>query len=178
MVTGMEPAGSYMKIRTEHQNLGAALMHIAENDNFTAINPLRLRGQKVNNAFLINTDTCLFLKYSQAPKGSAQEYKFTFSSDVLDSIELSAEHYKKIFVGLVCVEDQAVCCIDFDQMTEMLHARIRSAGGEEEDAYQVLVTAPENKSLRAYTNASGRKGVVAGKERIISRNRFPGCLFE
>jgi hypothetical protein len=166
-----------MKIRTEHQNLGAALMHIAEDDNFTAINPLKLKGQKVNNAFLINTDTCLFLKYSQAPKGSAQEYKFTFSSDVMDSIELAAEHYKKIFMGLVCVEDQTICCIDFEQMTEMLHARIRTAGAEEE-VYQVLVTAPEGKSLRVYTNASGRKGVVAGKEKIISRNRFPGCLFE
>ncbi|NVZ64178.1 hypothetical protein HX867_18930 [Pseudomonas gingeri] len=56
-----------MKVRTEHQNLGAALMQIAEDDNFTAINPLRLKGDKVNNAFLINADTCLFLKYSQEP---------------------------------------------------------------------------------------------------------------
>lgn len=54
-----------MKIRTEHLNLGAALIQIAEDDNFTAINPLRLQGEKINNAFLINADTCVFLKYGQ-----------------------------------------------------------------------------------------------------------------
>ena len=165
-----------MKIRTEHQNLGAALMQIAEDDNFTAINPLRLRGAKINNAFLINADTCLFLKYGQEPKGAHQEYKFTFSSDVLDSIELSTEFYQKIFIGLVCVEDQEICLIDMEQMTEMLQARIKTAG-QEEEVYQVLVTVPEGKSLRAYTNASGRKGVVAGREKVISRNRFPSGLF-
>lgn len=166
-----------MKIRMEHQNLGAALMHIAEDDNFTAINPLKLKGQKINNAFLINTDTCLFLKYSQAPKGAVQEYKFTFSPEVMDSIELAATQYSKVFIGLVCVQDQVICCIDIDQMTEMLHARIKTAG-KEEDTYQILVTAPENKGLRAYTNASGRKGVIAGREHVIARNRFPSCLFE
>jgi hypothetical protein len=168
--------GASMKIRTEHQNLGAALMQIAEDDNFTAINPLRLKGEKINNAFLINADTCLFLKYGQEPKGAAEEYKFTFSPEVLDSIELSTEFYKKIFIGLVCVEGQEICCIDMEQMTEMLKARIKSAG-QEEETYQVLVTVPEGKSLRAYTNASGRKGVIAGKEKVISRSRFPSCLF-
>jgi hypothetical protein len=78
---------------------------------------------------------------------------------------------------LMCIEDQEICCIDLQQFNELLSARTASHGSTEE-SYQVLITVPEGKSLRAYTNASGRRGVVAGKEMIVSRNRFPGCLFE
>lgn len=165
-----------MKIRTEHQNLGAALMQIAEDDNFTAINPLKLKGEKVNNAFLINTDTCVFLKYGQEPKNGTGEYQFTYTMEHLESIYAAAEHYK-VFVGLVCVEDQEVCCLDIDQLRDMIAAR-RATHRADEDVYQVLVTVPDGKSLRAYTNMSGRKGMIAGKKLIIPRNRFPGCLFE
>lgn len=165
-----------MKIRTEHQNLGAALMQIAEDDNFTAINPLRVKSDKINNAFLINTDTCVFLKYGQEPKQTG-EYQFTYTREHLESVYGAAEHYKKVFVGLVCVEDQEVCCIDLAQLDAMIKAR-RATHGADEESYQVLVTVPEGKSLRAYTNASGRKGVIAGKEHVVARNRFPGCLFE
>lgn len=166
-----------MKIRTEHQHLGAALMQIAENDNFTAINPLRLNGGNVNNAFLINADTCVFLKYGQEPKTTG-EYQFTFTADQLQSVEAAGQHYQKqkVFVGLVCVEAQEICCLDALQFDVMIAARVKTANATE-DSYQVLVTAPDGKSLRAYTNASGRKGIIAGKETVISRNRFPGCLF-
>jgi hypothetical protein len=167
-----------MKIRTEHKYLGAALMQIAESDNFTAINPLRLNGGSVNNAFLINADTCIFLKYGQDPKPTG-EYQFTFTAEQLQSIEAAGRHYQKpqVFVGLVCVEAQEVCCLDALQFDAMIAARAKTAGAVE-DSYQVLVTAPDGKSLRAYTNASGRKGVIAGKETVISRNRFPECLFD
>lgn len=165
-----------MKIRTEHQNLGAALMQIAEDDNFTAINPLKLRGDKIKNAFLINTDTCFFLKYGQEPK-STGEYQFTFTVDQLENVYGAAEHYQKIFIGLVCVEDQEVCCMDLQQLIDMIEARKKTAGSDEE-SYQILVTVPDGSRLRAYTNAAGRKGVIAGKETLIVRSRFPGCLFE
>lgn len=166
-----------MKIRTEHQTLGAALMQIAEDNNFTAINPLRLKNEKINNAFLINADTCLFLKYRQEPSGSHAEYLFTFSSDVIASIKKAKKVHKKIFFGLVCVEGQEVCCIDISQFEEMVRARKECFGGDE-DSYQVLVTIPNGKSLRAYMNAAGQKGYVAGSKLIIPRSRFPAALFE
>ncbi|MGS8279877.1 hypothetical protein ACU7AI_17920 [Pseudomonas aeruginosa] len=166
-----------MKIRTEHQNLGAALMQIAEDDRFTAINSLRLEGKKVNNAFLINADTCLFLKYRQEPNGTHAEYLFNFSSDVLAAIESAKKHYKKVFLGLVCVEGQEICCIDSLQFDEMVRARAETFGGSE-DIYQVLVTMPNGKSLRAYMNAARTRGYVAGDKLIISRSRFPSALFE
>ncbi|WP_045158326.1 hypothetical protein [Stutzerimonas stutzeri] len=164
-----------MKIRTEHQTLGAALMQIAEDENFTAINPLKLKGAKINNAFLINADTCVFLKYGQEPKQTG-EYQFTYTSEHLGSIDAAAEHYRKVFVGLVCVEDQEICCLDLDQLRSLIAAR-RVSHGAEEEAYQVLVVVPEGKSLRAYTNASGRKGLTAGKKVVVARNRFPSGLF-
>src|SRR5690606_34556492 len=111
-----------MKIRTEHQTLGAALMQIAENENFTAINPLKLKGEKINNAFLINTDTCVFLKYGQEPKQTG-EYQFTYTSEHLESVYAAAEHHQKVFVGLVCVEDQEICCLDLEQLRSMIAAR-------------------------------------------------------
>lgn len=166
-----------MKIRMEHQYLGAALLQVAEHDSFTAINPLKIGNNKINNAFLINTDTCLFLKYGQEPKQNTDEYQFTFTADHLAAIRHASEVKPKIFIGLVCVEDQEICCLDLDQFNSMIDARTASYG-EAEDSYQVLVTVPENKSLRAYTNAAGRRGVIAGREYIISRKRFPECLFD
>lgn len=166
-----------MKIRTEHQTLGAALMQIAEDDSFTAINPLRLGGEKINNAFLINTDTCLFLKYRQEPVGTHKEYVFTFSPDVIASISAAKKSYTKIFLGMVCVEGQEVCCIDIAQFDEMVDSRKATFGGAE-DAYQVLVTIPNGKSLRVYMNAARTKGYIAGTKLIIPRTRFPSALFE
>lgn len=152
-------------------------MQVAEHDSFTAINPLKIGSNKINNAFLINTDTCLFLKYGQKPKQATEEYQFTFTADHLAAIRHAAEVKPKIFIGLVCVEDQEICCLDYDQFSSVLAARFGTHGSIE-DNYQVLVTAPAGKGLRAYTNASGKRGVIAGDEIIISRNRFPGCLFE
>lgn len=166
---------SGVKIRTEHQNLGAALMQIAEDDNFTAINPLKLGGNTINNAFLINADTCVFLKYGQEPK-STGEYQFTFTTEQLSNLHSAERHYQKIFIGLICVEDQEICCLELKQLKSMIRSRKDTAGGDE-DSYQVLVVVPQGKSLRAYTNAANRKGQIAGKPTVVSRSRFPGCLF-
>ncbi|MCO8161032.1 hypothetical protein NJC38_02560 [Pseudomonas sp. 21LCFQ010] len=165
-----------MKIRTEHQNLGAALMQIAEHDSFTAINPWKVGNIRINNAFLINTDTCVFLKYGNEPKRNTEEYQFTYTADHLESIRQASQVMHKVFVALVCVEDQEICCLSLDEFNSLIEAR-RASHGAAEDSYQVLVTVPEGKSLRAYTNASGRRGVVAGREQVVSRSKFPACLF-
>jgi len=165
-----------MKIRTQHQTLGAALMQIAEHERFTAINPLRIRGEKVTNAFLINDNTCIFLKYGSEPKPTG-EYQFTFTTEQMGYIEDAEEHYRHVFVCLVCVEEQEVCGLEAAELHRMVTARQDSAEADEE-SYQVLITAPEGRSLRAYTNAAGRRGVPAIEPIVIPRNRFPGFLFE
>jgi hypothetical protein len=166
-----------MKIRTEHQNLGAALMQIAEHDSFTAINPLRIRASKINNAFLINSDTCLFLKYGQEPKSTTGEYQFTFTRDQIAPITEASGIYAKVFIGLVLVEDQEICGLTYDQLRQMIDARAETAGGEE-DNYTILVTANADRRLRAYTGAANRRRVKALNPLVISRSRFPVFLFE
>ncbi|OZY39378.1 hypothetical protein CJF43_23440 [Pseudomonas fragi] len=165
-----------MKIRTQHQNIGAALMQIAEHDSFTAINPLKLRGEKITNAFLINTDTCVFLKYGNEPKPTG-EYQFTFTEEQLLCIEEAEDHYKNVFVCLVCVEAQEICGLTVSELNQMISARKSTVVGDEE-SYQVLVTATQGGRLRAYTNAAGRKLVRALTPLVISRSRFPAFLFD
>lgn len=165
-----------MKIRTQHMTLGAALMQIAEHESFTAINPLRLRGEKVTNAFLINTDTCVFLKYGSEPKTTG-EYQFTFTTDQVLCIEEAEEHYRNVFVCLVCVEEQEVCGLEAAELYRMISAR-KSTNNGDEDSYQILITAPPGGRLRAYTNAAGRRGVPSLDPLLITRNRFPAFLFE
>jgi len=165
-----------MKIRTQHQTLGAALMQIAEHERFTAINPLRIRGDKVTNAFLINDNTCIFLKYGSEPKPTG-EYQFTFSTEQLGYIEDAQEHYRNVYVCLVCVEEQEICGLSAAELQRMITARQDTHAGDEE-SYQVLITATEGGRLRAYTNASGRRGVPALDPLVIPRSRFPGFLFE
>jgi hypothetical protein len=48
--------------------------------------------------------------------------------------------------------------------------------GENEDQYQVLVTAPANKQFRVYVNRPGRKGIMMGSQ-LVRRNAFPELLF-
>ena len=165
-----------MKIRTQHMTLGAALMQIAEHESFTAINPLRLRGEKVTNAFLINADTCVFLKYGSEPKTTG-EYQFTFTTDQVLCIEEAEEHYRNVFVCLVCVEEQEVCGLEAAELHRMISAR-KSTNPDDEDSYQILITAPAGGRLRAYTNAAGRRGTPALEPLLITRNRFPAFLFE
>ncbi|MGX9524303.1 hypothetical protein ACXHWJ_08555 [Alcaligenes nematophilus] len=157
-------------------NLGAAIMQIAEHKSFTAINPLKIKKEVINNAFLINDDTCLFLKYGQEPKRTG-EYQFTFSAEQLKNIRAANKGlHLKVFLALICVEDQEICCLSFDEFESMIQARTESAK-QEEESYQVLVTVPNGKSLRAYTNAAGVRKKMAHDAKVISRNRYPSCLF-
>jgi len=179
MMTGTGPLHhreSFMKIRTQHMTLGAALMQIAEHERFTAINPLRIRGDKVTNAFLINDNTCIFLKYGSEPK-STGEYQFTFTTEQLGFIEDAEEHYRHVFVCLVCVEEQEICGLQAAELHRMITAR-QDSSEEDEDSYQVLITATEGGRLRSYTNRAGKRGTPALEPIVIPRSRFPGFLFE
>lgn len=164
-----------MKIRTHHQTLGSALMQIAEHDSFTAINPLKLRNVKINNAFVINTGTCIFLKHGNEPLATG-EFQFTFTTDQLLAIEEAAEHYK-VYICLVCVEEQEICGLEIAELDQMITAR-KATITTDEESYKILVKPQTGGRLRAYTRAAGRKLVNAHKPLVISRNRFPAFLFE
>lgn len=136
-----------MKIRLEHQNLGAVLMQVAEHPKFTAINALKKKGDPVNNGFLVNDDVALFCKYATEPNG-AGEYVFTFTEEHRENISHAVRQKHNVFLALVCVEDAEICCLTEEQFNELIGYRKASAKVDE-DQYQILVTAKKNASLRA-----------------------------
>jgi hypothetical protein len=165
-----------MKIRLEQQNIGAALMQIAEHLNFTAINRLKVGGEVINNGFLINGDIAVLCKYASEPNGS-DEYLFNFNSDHLANIVKIQKGKHHLYFALICVEDGEICCITEEEFDTLIANRKKSAKIDE-DQYQILVTAKKGASLRAYVNAAGKKGKTAGKMLTIARNAFPQALFE
>lgn len=165
-----------MKIRLEQQNIGAAVMQIAEHEQFTAINALNVNGKNISNAFLVNHDIAVLCKYASEPNGIG-EYAFTFNDENLKGILSISEKYGKIYFGLVCVEDGEICCLNKAQFDELINYR-RDSAKVEEQSYSILVTLKSGSSFRAYVNAAGRRGHIAGSRITIARNRFPNALFD
>ncbi|MDX6015086.1 MULTISPECIES: hypothetical protein [Shewanella] len=165
-----------MSINDDHLYHGAALTQIAEHPQFTAINAFR-DGKKISrSSFLINQDIAVYLKYASKPTGRYKEYIFNFRKEHLEEIEEIEKRSKKALISLVCVQDREICLFSRSDLMEMIEARIREKGSEE-DVYTVIVVAPKGKSLRLYMNAPGVKGTKLS-EKIISRNLFPNKIFE
>lgn len=164
-----------MKINDDHMYHGAALTQIAEHPTFKAVNAFWQNGKKSHAAFRINDTTGIYLKYAAGPHGSAREYIFTFTRAHLDELMVLREHCTKVFVVLVCIKIKEICVISYGQLTQMIGLR-KEVRGDEEDQYQVLVTAPPNKQFRVYVNHPGRKGMLMG-EQLVRRSAFPEMLF-
>ena len=64
-------------MKDEHLYHGAALMLIAEDDEFTAINRLDLLGKRSSSAFRINDNIGVYLKYNSVERKPNWEYPFT-----------------------------------------------------------------------------------------------------
>jgi len=165
-----------VKIRLEQQNIGAAVMQIAEHEQFTAINTLKLNGKDIPNAFLVNHDTAVLCKYASEPN-SIGEYAFTFNEENMKNIDELNGKYEKIFFGLVCVEDAEICCLSKAQFKQLIENRNESAGSTELN-YSIMATIKPGASFRAYVNAAGRKGHFAGNTITIARKDFPEAIFK
>ena len=165
-----------MKVHDDHMYHGAALIQIAEHPQFTAINSLRIRGNTVGNSYQINNDIAVSLKYAGTPVGRFNEYVFNFTQANLAELASIKDGYPKCFLALVCVQDREICCLPADELLSLAERR-KIAAGRKEDVYSLLVTAPKGRSLRAYVNRPGRKGMMLGKALIVSRNGFPNQIF-
>jgi hypothetical protein len=165
-----------LKIRIEHKFIGAALMQIAEHEQFTAINSMKIEGVKINNAFKINNNIGLLCKYASEPNARG-EYLFTFQPEHLATIKKISKANDYSFIALVCIVDSEICCLSVEDFNNLIQNR-RKSTDEDEESYQILVTAQQGYSLRAYVNAAGKKGLIAGKEIIVARNAFPNSLFQ
>ena len=165
-----------MKINDDHMYHGAALLQVAEDPRFTAINSIEVSGQKSRSAYRINDSIGIFLKYASKPSRTYREYTFTFTDDHLRELAEVDNQVTNTFIALVCVKDREIACLTLPQLQELVERR-REDKGTPEEQYAVLVTAPQGKSLRAYVNAPGRRKCILGKELLIKRRSFPDALF-
>jgi len=166
-----------MKINDDHLYHGAALIQIAEHDQFTAINAFTYRGGKSRSAFRINDEIGVYLKYSSKPTPRFKEYPFAFRSENLEELKALRKKTSSVFIALVCVKDRHICCLPYNDLLELIARRQRGKGSPE-DQYTILATLPARKEFRVYVNAPGVKKTMLGKVIMIARKNFPDKLFE
>ena len=166
-----------MKIHDDHMYHGAALIQIAEHPQFTAINSLKGKLADYENAYRINSDIAIYLKYAGKPNKAHQEYVFTFNKPNLAELDAIAKVNGKTFLALVCVDAREVCCLNYSELQTLITRR-RKAVGKVEDQYTLLVTAQKNEGLHVYVNAPNTKNKKLEKDIIVSRNAFPNDLFK
>ncbi len=165
-----------MKIDEDHKFHGAALVQIAEDPHFTAINALKLNGETARNAYRINDNIGVYLKYATKPVTRYKEYRFTFSKEHLDLLVKLKSATGKVYLALVCVSGREICCLPYEKLLELIEAR-HAAKGSKEEQYVIPVVLPQRKSFRVYINSPGERGRILGEEHIVSRNDFPSKLF-
>lgn len=155
---------------------GAALIQIAESEQFTAINSLKVGKSSFGNAYRINDNIAVYLKYCTKPKKGFDEYTFNFTAEHISDLKSISKANKKCFVVLVCVEEREICCLSYSELMKLINARAE-AKGDGEDQYQILVTAPKGKKFRVYVNAPGRRKISLDPEILIGRRDFPEKIF-
>lgn len=165
-----------MNINDDHFYHGAALTQIAEHPKFTTINAFEKSQRISRSSFLINHDIGIFLKYAVKPNENYGEYLFHFKKSHIRELEAIERWSVRVFIVLICVEGRQICCMPKNVLMEIISHR-RSVKGDSEEYYNLLVTCPAGKKLRAYMNVPGTKKKKL-PEHLCSRNSFPHILFE
>jgi len=145
-----------LKIHDDHMYHGSALIQVAEHKRFTAINSLKVGSNIHRNAYKINAETALYLKYASKKTNAHDEYAFTFSKQHLSDLKKIHKANPKTFISMVCVGDREICCLSYEKLDSLIMAR-KAKKGAAERQYTVLVTVPTGKSMRVYVNAPGVK---------------------
>lgn len=166
-----------MKIDDDHLYHGAALIQIAEDPHFTAINSLKLKKKTLRTTYKVNGNIAVYLKYARRPTKAFKEYRFTFHKDNIKELTDISRVVENLFLALVCVKSQEVCCLAYPEFTELIERR-KGAKKADEDQYTILVTIRQRKSMRVYVNEPGKKKKMLSPPLIVSRKSFPTKLFE
>ena len=166
-----------MQIDDDHMYHGAALIQIAEDPQFTAINALQYKDKLCKVAYRINDSITVYLKYATTPSRTFKEYQFVFTRAQLDELSSIAEHEQHVFLALVCVKGREICGISYGTLLDFIEKR-KKAKGAPEAQYTLLVTIPKGKSLRAYMNEPGKRKTILGDPVIIPRKNFPALIFQ
>ncbi|MBN8586093.1 MAG: hypothetical protein J0M37_13465 [Ignavibacteria bacterium] len=166
-----------MTIDDDHLYHGAALIQIAEDKHFTAINSMTYKNIIYRSAYRVNTKIGVYFKYASKPHYKHKEYLFTFMSNNLRELEKIRKVTPKLFIALICVKGKQICLISYKELQEMIKIRENTLG-KSENQYTVLVNLPKGSSFRAYINYPGQKNTYLGKQLIVSRNDFPKKIFK
>src|ERR1700730_9717000 len=129
-----------MKIDDDHLYHGAALIQIAEHPQFTAINSFKGKLASYENAYRVNNDIAVYLKYASKPNKAHREYVFNFNKSNRDELDAISKAVPKTFLALVCVDAREVCCLPYRQLLLLIQRRLKAAG-HAENQYTLLVTA-------------------------------------
>jgi hypothetical protein len=154
---------------------GAALINIAEHENFSAINSLRIKNKLYRNTFRINGDIALHLKYATKDNNSYGEYIFNFKVETLDDLKEISSHCNKTFIALICVEELEVCCISYRKLKILIASRHKKTGVIEEQ-YSILVSFQKNHPIKIAINHPDERGIYL-KTTTSKKDAFPKCLF-
>ena len=165
-----------MSIDDDHLYHGAALIQIAEEPRFTAINAFKIKKKTYRSVYRVNDDVAVYLKYASKPSKPYSEYVFTFKSEHLADLVAISKAAEATFITLVCVEDRIICCLSYTEFMRLRTVREQAFGGPE-NQLTILVTVPAGKKLRVYVNSPGKKNSTLGTL-LVSRNAFPGAVFE
>ena len=156
---------------------GAALIQIAEHPKFTAINSFKYKKTVYKNAYTINNDSTLYLKYASKPKRPHNEYGFNFTNENLEELKKINKKAQKLYLGLVLVDDREICCLKYKELKRLIRSR-KNILKKDEEQYTVLITAEAKKQLRAYINKPNVKNERTSVLLVIKRNDFPKALFD
>jgi hypothetical protein len=172
-----------MTIDDDHLYYGAAIIQIAEDPSFTAINTYKEHSRPVECSYQVNGDIGVYLKYRTKPVRkykedgkAAAEYQFHFNGDAQAVLERMHKKYGNVYIGLVCVDLREICCISYDEFTDMRDRRKDDAGAE--DQLTIYVSLRDGSAFRAYVVPSGTKGRILGSANVVSRNKFPRRIFD
>ena len=167
-----------MKIDDDHMYHGAALIQIAEHPQFTAINSLKGKLAHYENAYRINSDIAVYLKYASKPNKAHHEYVFTFNKANLAELDAIAKVNGRTFLALVCVTAREVCCLPYVQLLALMERR-RKAVGHAEDQYASSSRRGRTRGCTCtLTPPPHQKKKKLGKDIVVSRSAFPSDLFQ
>jgi len=165
-----------MYIHDDQRHYGSAIIQVAEDPHFTAINGCHLNGQASRCGFRVNKNIGLYVRYSSKPKGkSAPVYRFTFSQENLEELRQMRKRFPSLFLGLVCVRAQHICCLQYSDRLRLIQDR-KEYKGEEEPQYVVEVMIRRRQQFRVGISSPNEKGKWFGPA-VIPRNDFPSRLF-
>lgn len=165
-----------MKIHDDHMFHGSALIQVAEHKRFTAINTLKTGSKLHRNAYKINDEIGLYLKYGRKKTKAHKEYLFNFARQHLNDLGKIHKANPNTYIAMICVGDREICCLSYNELVNLIDAR-KTKKGSKEDQYTILVTVPNGKSMRVYINAPGVKNTMLGKPMIVKRNEYPDKIF-